>query len=218
MPGGISSSLWSVNLKVPQSFVLGPLLYLHKSSLMASSIIYMLITFKSVSPAESSHFNSRLTFQMSLDSPNRHLRIIPRLDSGSFYSQASPLSFPITANANSILPEASQKPWSHSWFPSCSHISYLNQQEILLASPSKSIQTPPLLTTSAATPGANQHHLLPGFLQESPKLVSLHLPLQPEWSLENWSQIITLFYAKPSVSHSSTKKKKSNQNMGRWSK
>lgn len=215
MLGGISSSLWSVNLKVPQSFVLGPLLYLHKSNLMALSIIYMLITFKSVSPAESSHLNSRLTFQMSLDSPIRHLRIIPRLDSGSFYSQASPLSFPITANANSILPEARQKPWSHS-IPLL--LSHLNQQEILLALPSKSIQTPPLLTTSAAIPGASQHHLLPGFLQESPKLVSLHLPLQPEWSLENWSQIMTLFYANPSVSHSSIKKKESSQEMGRRSK
>ena len=85
---------------------------------------------------------------MSPDSPNRYLRIIsPRLDSKSFYSQVSPVSLSIAANANSILLKLNQKPWSHSWCLSCSHISYLNHQEILLVLPSKSILIPPLLTT-----------------------------------------------------------------------
>ena len=85
---------------------------------------------------------------MSPDSQNRYLRIIsPRLDSESFYSQVSPVSLSIATNTNSILLKLNQKLWSHSWCLSCSHISYINHQEILLALPSKSIQIPPLLTT-----------------------------------------------------------------------
>ena len=59
----------------------------------------------------------------------------------------------------------------------------------------------------AAVPGVSQHHLSPGFLQESPNLVSLHFPLQSEWSLQNWSQLMTFFYAKPSASYSSIQNK-----------
>ena len=134
---------------------------------------------------------------MSPDSHHRCLRIIsPRLDSESFYSQVSPVSLSIATNANSILLKLNQKLWSHSWCLSCSHISYLNHQEILFALPSKSIQIPPLLTTGLL-------YLLwvnitfPLDSYKSPNLVSLHFPLQPEWSLQNWSQLMTLFYAKP---------------------